>query len=284
MKILVTGATGFIGSAIADRLIEEGYQVTRTTRTQTQVNGINILYLDLSKPETIFRLANDNSFDVIVHFGAHISWSGEVEEELFLTNVIVTGLLANMAYTAGSHFIFASAAIVCGVKAEEITRDSQVNPDTPYGKSKWLAEELVRASGAKYCILRIAGVFGLNGPNHLAVNRTISGAINKIAPQVRGNGNALRNYIYLWDIAEVVVSIVRNSTHGTHLLAGSEKSSIRSMLEDVCEVFMPASGDILVQSSGDNATDQLVIPSSVLPKTRSFKSALEDIRDLIVTK
>jgi nucleoside-diphosphate-sugar epimerase len=281
-RILVTGATGFIGSAISKRLKKEGFQVTTTTRTQSEADGANILYLDLSKPETFSRLTNDQHFDAIVHFGAHIGWSGESEEELFVPNVIATGLLANLALITDSQFIFSSAAILCGVKAEKTTQDSPVNADTPYSKSKWLAEELVKASGTRHCILRIGGVFGLNGPNHLGLNRAISGAINQIAPQLHGSGNAQRNYIYLWDVAETVAYIIRNNIGGTHLLAGSERRSIRSMLEEVCEVFMPEVN--LVQYSDGDTIDQLILPSGDLPKTRSFRSALEDIRDRAVEK
>ena len=68
--------------------------------------------------------------------------------------------------------------------AEKITQDSSVNADTPYGKSKWLAEELIRMSGVNHCILRIGGVFGLNGPMHLGLNRTILNVIEKISPKI----------------------------------------------------------------------------------------------------
>jgi len=276
-KILVTGATGFIGSAIAERLEEVGYQVTRTTRRQSEVDGESMLYLDLSRPETIIGLIGEYRFDTIVHFGARIGWSGEIEEELFIPNVIATGLLANFAQKTDSQLIFSSIAVVCGVTAEKITQDSPIGPDTPYGKSKWLAEELVNASGARHCILRIGGVFGLNGPDHLGLNRAIAGAINQTAPQLHGRGNARRNYVYLWDVAETVEHIIRNNIEGTHLLAGSEQSSIRSMLKEVCAVFMP--GVNPVQHFGDDATEQLIMPSSDLSETRSFRSALEDIRD-----
>ena len=281
-RILVTGATGFIGSAIANRLEEVGYQVTRTTRKLTEKDDAGKLYLDLSIPETIYVLAGHHHFDAIVHFGAHIGWSGETEEELFSTNVIASGLLAKLARNTNSQFIFASAAMVCGVKAEKITLDCPVNPDTPYGKSKWLAEELVKASGTKYCILRIGGVFGLNGPNHLGLNRALRDALNYKAPQLRGTGDAKRNYIYLWDITETILHIIQNNIMGTHLLAGSENVSIRSMLEEVCNVFMP--GICPEQCPEGDTTNQIIVPSVDLPKTRSFRSALEDIRNRTVIK
>ena len=281
-RILVTGATGFIGMAIAEKLEQDGLQVIRTTRNQSEADGTRALYLDLSRPETISRWANDHRFDAIVHFGARIGWSGETEEELLVPNVIAVGLLADLALRTDLQFVFSSAAMVCGVMAEKIAKDAPANPDTPYGKSKWLAERLVRASGVRHCTLRIGGVFGLDGPSHLGVNRAIADAMNQTAPQLYGSGNARRNYIYLWDVAETVAHIIRNNIEGTHLLAGSERRSVRSMLEEICEVFMP--GESPVQRPGDDAADQLIELSSDLPETRSFRSALEDIRDRAAAK
>lgn len=281
-KILVTGATGFIGSAIAEKLVEEGFSVITTTRIQSEADGVSLVYMDLSKPESILNLVDDGCYDVIIHFGSRIGWSGESEEELFISNVIATGLLANIAFEAGARFIFSSAAMVCGVTTELITNKTPINPDTSYGKSKWLAEEMIRASGAKSCILRIGGVFGLNGPNHLGLNRAISGAIKQIVPQQYGSCNALRNYVYLWDVVEAVTHIIRNNIEGTHLIAGSEQNSVRLMLEEVCDVFMP--GKRPEQHPGDDATNQLIVPSDDLPKTRNLRSALEDIRSRVVAK
>ena len=85
MRVLVTGSSGFIGSAIADKLEASGCNVVRTTRKKSKANNINLIYLDLSKLETISKLANHQRFDVIIHFGAKIGWSNESIEELFVT-------------------------------------------------------------------------------------------------------------------------------------------------------------------------------------------------------
>ena len=274
LTILVTGSTGFIGSVITKRLIGLGYNVLTTTRTKSNVDNKSIFFLDLSKPETILNLAVN--CDVIVHLGAQIGWSDKNEQTMSISNTIASGLLANLAFKLKAKLIFASAAIVHGIIVNKITSNSLINADTPYGKSKLMAEELIRVSGAEYCILRIGGVFGLNGPEHLGINKAISNAIKKITPQLSGNGNGMRNYIYLWDVAEAIAYIIKNNINGVHLLAGTQKITIASMLEDICKEFIP--GENLVKSSGKNIANQLIEPSKFLPNTRSFKSALKDIK------
>jgi len=274
-KILLTGASGFIGLAIYKKLIEE-YIVTRTTRVKANANAGDMLYLDLTKLETIANLSDLHDFDIVVHFGAQIGWSEKDEQSMLISNVISTSLLARQAEKMGAKFILASAAIVHGVSTQDININSETNPDTPYGKSKWLAEELVKVAGVEYCILRIGGVFGLNGPSHLGLNLAISNALNNIAPIVHGTGDVNRNYIYLWDVAEAVDYVIRNNITGTHLLASSETISVSSMLENVCSVLMP---DLSPKKCfGKTASNQLITPSNRLPKTRSFRNSLKDIK------
>jgi len=279
-KVLITGATGFIGSAIADKL-EKEYQVVRTTRVKAQAIGENMLYLDLSMPETIFGLDRTHCFDVIVHFGAQIGWSDNDKKKMLISNVVSTALLANQAEKMNAKFIFASAAIVCGTSTEYIDDDSPINTDTFYGKSKWMAEELVRMSGVRYCILRIGGVFGLNGPSHLGLNCAITSVLNKTKPTLYGSGNVQRNYIYLWDVVTFVEYAIHQNIQGTHLLAGSENITVHTMIDIVCQVLNPNIDPD--KQPGNGAKHQLIKSSVDFPNAKSFKTALQDIKTRVST-
>lgn len=276
-KVLVTGASGFIGAEIVCALEKEGFLVTRSTRLPGGDDPENgLIYLDLDKPETILGMPDDLDFDAIVHFGAHVGLGDSSLDSLYVPNIVSTGLLAYLAQKTGALLVFASSVMVHGMNSLLSAPDSPVSPDTPYGKSKWLAEELIKSSGARSCILRIGGVFGLNGPAHLGLNRAITNATNQIAPTLYGSGEGKRNYIYVRDAASTVAYIVQNDMEGCYLLSGAEPLSIRSMLEQICDVFMP--GMTYEQRSGPDAVDQLIVVSEVLPKTTSFKDALLDIQ------
>ena len=78
------------------------------------------------------------------------------------------------------------------------------------------------------------------------------------------------------DVAEAISFALREELEGTHLLAGDEVLSVADMLQELCSVFTP---DQLVQvEEGGEASDQVIRPSSLLPKTRPFREALLDIR------
>lgn len=274
--VLVTGATGFIGRATVVALAEAGWQVTQGSRLVSETMEQGTVYLDLADPATLLALAKGARFDAIVHLGTHVGWSGEAESEMFVPNVLSTGCLAYLASLWDSRLIFASAAIVHGVMNETIEPDSAVCPDTAYAKSKWLGEQLLAASNVKYSVLRIAGVFGCDGPAHLGLNRAIDGAIRGEPPLQIGSGTALRNYVYVKDVAQAIVYTLQKCLLGTHLLSGHEIVSVSDMLQQVCDMFTPGLHPVI--KDGPQALNQVITPSTFLPKTRGFQEALNDIK------
>lgn len=274
---LVTGATGFIGRATVSALENAGWTVTKGIRSTGQTLSTGVIHLDLAEPMAILALASQVRFDAIVHLGAHVGLSGETELEMFVPNTLSTGCLAHLACLWDAKLIFASTAIIHGAKKEAIESDAPVTPDTAYANSKWLGEQLLAASQARHCILRIAGVFGCGGPVHLGLNRAIDGAMKGVAPVQSGSGQALRNYAYVKDVAQTIAYVLQERIEGIHLLAGSEVLPVSAMLQAVCDTFQP--GQHPVVQAGPEAMSQVIQPSPHLPKTRGFREALADIRD-----
>lgn len=274
--VLLTGATGFIGRETVLALVGVGWRVTKGYRSAGKAIVNGHIHLDLSEPATILALKREVRFDAIVHLGAHIGLSGTTESEMFVPNVLSTGCLAYLARLWDAPLIFASTAIVHGVKKETIEFDSPICPDTAYANSKWLGEQLLSASGSHYCVLRIAGVFGCGGPAHLGLNRAIDGAMRGEPPIQMGSGEAVRNYIYVKDVANAIVYALQERLEGTHLLAGHEGMRISRMLQEVCDLFLPGQQPVL--KDGPEAMSQIIKPSTHMPRSRGFCQALTDIR------
>jgi nucleoside-diphosphate-sugar epimerase len=278
--VLVTGATGFVGRATAVVLESKGWKVTRGTRSVGQSQAEGFVFIDLADPTTLFSIAKTDRFDCIVHLGAHVGLSGATEAEMFLPNVLSTGCLAYLARLWNAQLIFASTAIIHGVRNEKIESHSPVSADTAYASSKWFGEQMIENSHVHYCILRIAGVFGSGGPTHLALNRAIDAAARGEKPTIVGSGQACRNYIYVKDVAKAIVHALQTNLRGTHLLAGQEILSISDMLGAICDEFLPGTHPANIE--GPEAMDQVVQPSPDLPKSRQFREALADIHEELV--
>ena len=272
-SVLVTGANGFVGKAVTASLERDGWDVIRTARSTGDCRGMKI---DFESPSFFSDLCAVPRVDAIVHLATRVGFGSNSLQELFLANVAATAALVAMAKHMNAHFVFASAALVAGASACHIGRATADNPDSPYMSSKLLAEHVIQASGVKAAILRIGGVFGLNGPNHLGINRAIQSVLEGNPPIVSGDGRVLRNYIYVKDVAAIISDVLRRDISGTHLVAGSESLSVDDMLKSLCEVFLP--GAEALHREGRSVSDQLVDPSPDLLRARAFRAALKDMR------
>jgi nucleoside-diphosphate-sugar epimerase len=272
-RLLITGAGGFIGSTLFEQLSDSDWQLIPLVHKPKGMR--DEVVVDFCAPDFNATINALPEIDTIIHLGASIGWDGKPRNALFGPNVVATAELANWACKNGIYFIFASAAMVCGIKNPYITSESKPSPDTDYGYSKWLGEEVIKMSGVKSAILRISGVFGRRGPYHLGINKTIDDALNGVIPVKYGDGGIKRNYIYVKDLCSVLRFCCENKVEGIHLVAGSHVNTISEMLQAICDVFVPGKQPIH-REAGHNQ-DQIVECSPIFPRTRSFNEALGDI-------
>lgn len=275
-KVLVTGYAGFLGQNTVSALRNDGWQIILAGRTAPEaIEHLSYLRMDLEEPGQILELRDKCHPDAIVHLACKVGWSGESEELLFTPNALATGCFAHLAKHWKARMVFASAAVIHGASTQNISRQSPLDPDTAYARSKLLAEELISASGIQCCTLRMGGLFGLDGPGHLGLNRAISGAIGGTRPTVAGAGDARRNYLYVKDAAAAIVAALSNGIEGIHLLAGNDVLAIKEMLQHICDVFL--AGQRPDFAEGGPARDQIISSSGSLPRGRGFREALLDI-------
>ena len=275
-KVLVTGATGFIGVNLLEHLGGQDMEVYRGVRQLNANSDEFDVLCDLTDLSSISAISENYNFDVIVHLASAIGWSGQSYEDMFVSNVLATGALGHIACQMGSGFIFASAALVHGKSSDSINDLSQINLDTEYARTKYEAELLLKSILPEACILRIGGVFGHHGPSHLGINRSIAEAISGVTPVLFGNGENLRNYIYVDDLSQTISDVIRTEISGTYLIAGKEVQSVKSMLQEICDGLLNGR-DFVRENDSAHFQDQVITPSAELLNGRSFRSALASI-------
>lgn len=167
-RILITGATGFIGSHLAERLLATGARVTLLTRRADRANaftgrGAEMILADLSRPDSLAGCCR--GMEVVFHCAA---WLGRpyTKEEAWRVNVAGAERLAREALAAGvRRFVHVSSIAVYGpVRAGIITEESPLWRGVElYGDSKIAGEEVVRAAvagGLPAVIVRPGMVYG----------------------------------------------------------------------------------------------------------------------------
>jgi nucleoside-diphosphate-sugar epimerase len=163
--LLVTGASGFVGRPIVERLLKRGYKLRVLCISEGEVkklpSRVEAVIGDITKPQTLISPLKD--VDTVIHLAGMVSYT-KPKEELFRINAIGTRNLLEQCRNVRK-FIFASSVSVYGEIRGEADEDYPLAPRTPYGESKLMAEKYIRDSRIPHVILRMAPVYGIGSPD-----------------------------------------------------------------------------------------------------------------------
>lgn len=221
MKILLTGASGFLGKNLMKCFEESGNEVITLGR-----NSNLDIQVDIAKP---FLL--NNKYDLVVHAAgkAHIiPKTVQEEQDFFNTNQIGThNLLSALETGLPKRFVLISTVAVYGVESgQNIAETHELLGTTPYAKSKIEAEKLVidwgRANHVSTTILRLPLVSGKQPPGNLAA---MERAIKKGYYFRIGDGVAKRSMVGAKDVADFILN--QHKSEGIFNLTDDEHPSIK---------------------------------------------------------
>ena len=193
-KILVTGASGFIGSFIVERALELGAEVWAAVRPSTskkylQDTRIRFIELNLGNAEALERQLSDfhtaeGAWDYVIHAAGATKCANP--NDFYRVNTEGTANLARLLLqtsTLCGRFVFMSSLSVWGAVHEadyaDISEQDIPQPNTAYGKSKLEAElVLAQLPDLDYVILRPTGVYGPREKDYFLMAKSIAGHID----------------------------------------------------------------------------------------------------------
>ena len=186
MKILITGASGFIGSFIVEEALRQGFDTWAAVRKSSskaylQDERINFIELNLSSKEQLVSQLRDQTFDYVVHAAGVTKCLNKADFRRINTegtkNLVDALLEVGMPL---KRFVFISSLSIFGAIKEqqpydEIRETDTPQPNTAYGKSKLEAEQYLATLGARlpYIILRPTGVYGPREKDYFIMARSI---------------------------------------------------------------------------------------------------------------
>ena len=230
MRVLLTGATGFAGSALLQALLAAGLNVRVAVRRPVAPRPLleTVVIDDLATADWS-ALCED--VDTIIHSAAYAHDDRADPQMIFRINRDATAALADAAGARGARFIFLSSIRAqAGVTALAPLRESDVpQPDGPYGEAKLAAEEAIRACCADQVLLRLAPLYGPGVKGNLA-------SLFKLAqwgvPLPFGALDAPRSLLAVKTLADLVVHLVQHdrALRGTFLVAEPGALSIGGMI------------------------------------------------------
>jgi nucleoside-diphosphate-sugar epimerase len=218
MKVLVTGATGFLGREIVKELLANNFEVIGIGRTKSKDS--NIKQIDVTNEIEVKKLNKFNDVDVIIHSAGLAHQFGKTSrEDFFRVNVKGTENIANLAKELNvKHFILISSVSVYGkaknnLNDREFQEVSECYPIGDYAESKFAAEKIVEnlCSDITLTILRPATIIGEGDKGN--VNRLIQSIDSNRFIQI----GKCSNYKTLVDknyVANVCVEVIKNNLQG----------------------------------------------------------------------
>lgn len=253
MKILILGATGFLGQLVTSRLARDGHELVCLVRNYgIETVTDNVRYVQATLDDTEALLEHGSDADYVLHF----AWDttpgtskGQPAVEA-VNNLLPTfRLLEQMHHMPGCPLVFVSSAgaVYEDVTDGKATESSPLNPKSYYGASKLSAEMFLRAyaaqSGHPVVIVRPANVYGPGQKikRQFAIVPTLMQAIHDGAAfPIWGNGEATRDFLYAEDFAEFFVHLIQRRQHGisTYNVASQTSCSIN----ELCQLLQDVSG------------------------------------------
>ncbi|TSA28800.1 MAG: NAD(P)-dependent oxidoreductase [Bacteroidetes bacterium] len=226
-SVLITGASGFIGSHLVEEGLKRGYEVwaavRRTSSRQYLTDPrIRIAELDLADPEHLSEqfqhdATGDFRFDFVVH-NTGITRARNAEEFYRINEGLTRNLVTSLEVTGfiPDKFLFISSLAAIGpgdpVLMQPITDDTPPNPVDPYGKSKLAAEHFLESRpGFPFLIVRPTGVYGPRERDYLQVYRTISRGFELYA----GTSSQRISFIYIGDLVRIVFDALESAFTGS---------------------------------------------------------------------
>lgn len=271
MRVLVTGASGFIGAQLARRLAKT-HHVLGVARISRHSPDFPTCRLDLTEQDASRKLLQDFPADVVIHAAA-MSRVVECEErpaKAERINVQTTRELACQTAAHGARFLFFSSDMVFSGETGYYTEQSPPSPQNAYGRMKLRAEAAVLEANARNLVVRLNLVVGRGEGFGTSFSERILEEIDK-----RGKASLFadqfRSPIHVHSVVSAVVLLMEKGVTGILHLGGSQRLSRAELGRALCR----AAG---MKESAVAECSYLVHPqAALLPRDTSFDVGRREI-------
>lgn len=239
MKVLITGANGFIGREIVAELSANCEIIKLAGKNSKSDDYLNI---DITNKTEVESLANLENIDALIHTAGLAHQFGEkAREDFFKVNVVGTENICNLAVKLNvKHFILISSVSVYGKSknsAQEVDEEVDCQPEGFYAESKWESEKVARRiceeNKIALTILRPATVIGEGDAGN--VFRLIE-AIDKKKFLWIGKGENSKSLIYKKDVAKACKSVLQKRTAETEVFnISAEPLTMSEIVSNISE-------------------------------------------------
>jgi len=286
--IVVTGASGYIGSSLVNELSKYSVKLIRISRKKlVPIFGIEDWILDLNESSSWSKIVGES--DIIFHLAGNTSiYEAEANPEKSLTSTLfpITNLINSARFLGCTpRVIFASTATVYGItETFPVTELTKPQPITMYDLHKLFAEQQLSMASHNSIIslasLRLANVYGPSLTESKAVDRGVLSKVTKTRfaggnLKVFGNGSYLRDYVYIDDVVSAFLHAgVTDKAESTFNVASGISTTVK-------EVFNLISIEVEKITGVTGVTENVSWPKDVNRiEKRNYITSFEKIKSV----
>lgn len=312
--ILVTGGAGYVGSHCVKELLRQGYAVVvldnLSQGCREAVLTEHFVNADLLDREALGQTFATYSIDAVMHFAGLIRVGESVDHpQIYYENNILgtLNLLQIMREYGVNKMIFSSSAAVYGdPEMVPIPESHPKRPKSPYGKTKWMTEEILRdyaeAYDMRYCALRYFNAAGCDPDGQLGENHDPETHLIPIVLDVAlgkrdyikifgtdydtPDGTCIRDYVHVSDLATAHVLSLRALAAGEGSAAYNLGIGNGYSVREVIEVCRRITGHaIIAEESERRAGDppRLIADPARITRSLHWQPRFVDLSEIVAT-
>lgn len=250
-KAIVTGANGFVGTALCNELSSQGIKVIAVVRNEEEniegiknIQGISIVYCDLSDFKNLAKIINDRDVDVFYH----LAWVGtagplRADSDVQLNNVrYACDTVKACADIGCKRFVFASSIMEYEVSAV-MNKDDAPNINTLYCSAKvaanYMARTIAGSIGVDYIRAVISNIYGPGETSPRLINTSIRKLLNGEHCAFSA-GEQLYDFIYIDDAIKEFVAIgEKGKANKTYYIGSQNPRPLKEFLCELRDVVVP---------------------------------------------
>jgi UDP-glucose 4-epimerase len=254
VKALVTGGAGFIGSHLADALVDRGDEVVAVDNLSTGRRdniapalgrGAQLVVEDIRDAELIRALVERERPEVVYHLAAQMDVRVSTARPTYDAEINVLGTVNLLDAARGAdvrRLVFVSTGGAIYGEADELPagEDSAIRPEAPYGQAKFAAEGYCdlyrRLHGLSTVSLRLGNVYGPRQDpfGEAGVIAIFCGKLRDGGrPTVFGDGRQTRDYIYVEEVVRAALAAGENDVHGSYNVGRGVETSVLDLIESL---------------------------------------------------
>ncbi len=231
-KVLIIGGSGFLGNAVAKKLVKLNYDVSIFDKTPPGYNDMPFINGDILNQNILIEVIKD--FDIVYNFAgyANVDKSIEMPYQFLETNIIgnLNVLEAIRMNKNIERYIYASSAYALSDKGSF------------YGISKKSSELIIdeyhKQYDVNYTIIRYGSVYGENADESNRIYRILNKIINEQFLELEGDGSEIREYINVDDAAQLSTEILNiQGLNQIYILTGIEKYTYLELIKLIEEII-----------------------------------------------